>query len=215
MAVDIKKYHQLKQHLQEKFVQLVVVTKTQSLTDINTLYELGHRDFGENYVQELISKQQALPADIHWHFIGHLQSNKVKYIAAFIHLIHSVDSLGLLSEINKQAIKNNRVINFLIECKIGTEQTKTGISKEELPTLIAKIPEYGNINWQGFMGMGSFTNDKSITEQEFSQFRDLKNKYATEQANMFSLGMSGDYNIALEYNSNLVRIGSLLFGART
>ncbi len=215
MSVDIKTYLELKQEFEQKHVQLVVVSKTQSVEDIKILYDEGQRDFGENYVQELVTKQPELPADIRWHFIGHLQTNKVKYIAPFIHLIQSVDSASLLQEINKQAVKNQRKINFLIECKIGSEQTKTGIFKDDLPNLIDKIPQFTNVHWQGFMGIGSFTSDKNITHQEFAALSGIRNQYASVHNNIFSLGMSGDYKIALEYNSNMVRIGSLLFGART
>jgi hypothetical protein len=187
------------------------------------LYDLGQRDFGENYVQELVDKYEALPKDISWHFIGHLQSNKVKYIAPFVHLIHGVDSLSLLKEINKQALKNNRIIDCLLQVYIAKEETKFGFDEHELSETITRITnelhEFKNIKVVGLMGMASFSDDKDIIRNEFKtlkRFFDTNAQLSTinHQLSTLSMGMSGDYKIALEEGSNMVRIGSLLFGER-
>jgi pyridoxal phosphate enzyme (YggS family) len=180
------------------------------------LYNLGQRDFGENYVQELVDKYDQLPKDIRWHFIGHLQSNKVKYIAPFVHLIHGVDSLNLLKEINKQALKNNRVIDCLLQVHIAKEETKFGFNEKELQLIIIQIKhelhEFKNIRVIGLMGMASFSDDKDLVRNEF---RTLKIMFdANDQLSTLSMGMSGDYKTAIEEGSNMVRIGSLLFGER-
>jgi len=204
-------------------VQLIAVSKLHSADDIRQLYELGQRDFGENYVQELVDKQAALPSDIRWHFIGHLQSNKVKYIAPFVHLIHGVDSAKLLKEINKQAKKAGRVINCLLQVHIATEETKFGLDESELSDVIRDVSdnsnEYSNILIQGLMGMASFSDDPQIVEQEFSKLQSLYERFKSLtftniRFSTLSMGMSGDYKTALKFGSNMVRIGSLLFGAR-
>lgn len=198
-------------------VQLIAVSKTKPVEDIKELYGLGQRDFGENYVQELVDKQAQLPAGIRWHFIGHLQSNKVKHIAPFIHLIQGVDSLKLLKEIDKQAAKNNRVIHCLLQVHIAQEETKFGFDSPELDALMnrdeGELNELKNVNIAGLMGMASFTEDKYKVRNEFGALKSLFDKYPRFQT--LSMGMSDDYKIAVEEGSNMVRIGSLLFGKRT
>ncbi len=212
--MNIAQYQSIASKLNEKKVTLVAVSKTKPAAEIMELYNAGHRDFGENYVQELTEKHEQLPKDIRWHFIGHLQSNKVKYIAPFVHLIHSVDSEKLLNEISKQAIKNNRTIYCLLQIYIASEETKFGLDFNEAAMLLQKQhPE--NIAIKGLMGMASNTENTAqiITEyQSLKQFYDLHAKQSSFQ--YLSMGMSGDYEIAIENGSNMVRIGSLLFGAR-
>jgi hypothetical protein len=233
MLVNKEAYHQIKETLASNEVQLVAVSKTKPNEAIIELYELGQRDFGENYVQELIDKEAVLPKDIHWHFIGHLQSNKVKYIAPFVHLIHGVDSEKLLQEINKQAAKHNRVIDCLLQVHIATEATKFGFDEFSLQELIdsGRLLNYPNVRIKGLMGMASFSDNVEQVSQEFNTLKTLfdLSKQKIEQNNLtqnsisdtssiafthLSMGMSGDYELAIKKGSNLVRIGSLLFGAR-
>jgi pyridoxal phosphate enzyme (YggS family) len=221
MAVNKEAYQRIKSELDSKGVTLVAVSKTKPVEDILELYNLGHRDFGENYVQELAEKAEALPKDIRWHFIGHLQSNKVKYIAPFVHLIHGVDSLKLLQEINKQAAKNNRIISCLLQVYIAREETKFGLDEKELEELWRStlINQLTNIQITGFMGMASFSDDKKLIRNEFKSLKDIFEKYSLPQAlnlkpQTLSMGMSIDYKIAIEEGSTMVRIGSLLFGKR-
>lgn len=199
-------------------VTMVAVSKTKPVEDIQELYHLGQRDFGENYVQELVEKQTQLPSDIRWHFIGHLQSNKVKYIVPFVHLIHGVDSLKLLKEINKQAAKIGRVINCLLQVHIASEETKFGFDEAELKAL-GNLDELANIKVVGLMGMASFSDDLDLVAKEFAglkQLFDEMNKgFADDnQLSILSMGMSSDYQLAINQGSNMIRIGSLLFGAR-
>lgn len=201
---------------------LIAVTKTHPADVILEAYACGHRVFGENKVQEMTAKQETLPRDIHWHLIGHLQSNKVKYIASFVTLIHSVDSLKLLEEINRQAKKNNRIISCLLQVHIAKEESKFGFDEQELLTLI-KDPTVGtlsNIMVTGLMGMATFTDN---TQQIRNEFRSLKNTFETIKnlplpSNIImkelSMGMSGDYKIAIEEGSTMVRVGSAIFGNR-
>ncbi len=219
MAVNEQVYKELIQELSTKQVVLVAVSKTKPVSDIQKLYDLGHRDFGENYVQELLSKQPQLPTDIRWHFIGHLQSNKVKYIAPFVHLIHGVDSLNLLKEINKQAAKHNRIINCLLQVHIAQEETKFGLDSDELEAILNNVGDFQNICIKGLMGMASFTEDVNKVRNEFAVLKCLFDLHTQQQApniqfSILSMGMSGDYKIAVEEGSTMVRIGSLLFGAR-
>jgi hypothetical protein len=223
MAVNTLAYKEIKAILDAKHITLVAVSKTKPSEDIQELYNLGQRDFGENYVQELVDKHEILPKDIHWHFIGHLQSNKVKYIAPFVHLIHGVDSLSLLKEINKQAAKNSRVIDCLLQLYIAKEETKFGLDESELQEVTTRITnnidEFKNIRVVGLMGMASFSDDKNLVRNEFSGLKklfDTNTQLSTTnyQLSTISMGMSGDYNIAIEEGSNMVRIGSLLFGER-
>ncbi len=203
--------------------RLVAVSKTQPVEKITDAYNAGQRLFGENKVQELVPKYEALPKDIEWHMIGHLQTNKVRYIAPFIHCIQSVDSLKLLKEINKQAQKANRTISCLLQVFIAAEETKFGFSEEEVSGLLHNgvIADLKNVNITGLMGMATFTED---TNQVRSEFRKLKRFFdelagMTLPANMnmkeLSMGMSGDYHIAAEEGSTLVRVGTAIFGSRT
>jgi pyridoxal phosphate enzyme (YggS family) len=222
--VNKEKYKEIIAELNRRETTLVAVSKLKSVEDINALYDLGQRDFGENYVQELVEKHAQLPSDIRWHFIGHLQSNKVKYIAPFVHLIHGVDSFNLLKEINKQAAKHNRTISCLLQIHIAEEETKYGLDEKEaielMEVVTAQQAQLANVSINGLMGMASFSEDKEKVRAEFRNlkalFHILKQSYflASGQFNIISMGMSGDYNIAIEEGSTLVRIGSLLFGNR-
>lgn len=195
---------------------LVAVSKIKPAADVQKMYDMGQRDFGENYVQELVEKQAQLPADILWHFIGHLQSNKVKYIAPFVHLIQSVDSEKLLKEIDKQAAKNNRKINVLLQMHIAEEQTKFGFDEHELMNLDVNL--YPNVHITGLMGMATFTEDKEKVKREFEQLQSLYKNFEDAkkiELNTLSMGMSDDYELAINCGSNMIRIGSLLFGKRS
>jgi pyridoxal phosphate enzyme (YggS family) len=203
-------------------VTLVAVSKTKPIEDITEAYNAGQRVFGENKVQELVGKYETLPKDIQWHLIGHLQSNKVKYIAPFVALIHSVDSLKLLIEINKQALKNERTIDCLLQFHVATEETKFGLNLTEAKELL-RSPDYNmmqNIRIVGIMGMASFTENQELVHQEFqtlkSLFTELKqNEFSSNEAfTEISMGMSGDYQIAIEEGSTMIRLGSTLFGTR-
>lgn len=221
MAINKEVYTTILSTLTGKNVTLVAVSKTKPAEDIQALYNLGQRDFGENYVQELVDKQAQLPADIRWHFIGHLQSNKVKYIAPFVHLIHGIDSFKLLKEVNKQAIKNNRIINCLLQVHIAQEETKFGFDEQELMAIdMQELTKLANIKVIGLMGMASFTEDLGKISAEFKLLKTLFDKFSAklvdsnQQLSTLSMGMSSDYKIAIEEGSTMVRIGSLLFGAR-
>jgi PLP dependent protein len=223
MLIDQNKYLEIVKQMQEDEVTLVAVSKTKPAEAIKELYDLGQRDFGENYVQELVDKQQQLPQDIRWHFIGHLQSNKIKYVAPFVHLIHGIDSIKLLKEVDKQGKKINRTVSVLLQVHIADEETKFGMDECELDELLnpnsGKLAELKNVNIQGLMGMASFSDDKEKVRSEFKYLKSLFNKYAQFQTSSFkpqtlSMGMSGDYTIAVEEGSTMVRIGSLIFGER-
>ena len=198
-------------------VQLVVVSKFRPIEQLLEVYETGQREFAENRVQEMVTKYEALPKDIHWHLIGHLQTNKVKYIAPFVKLIHSVDSLELVKEIIKQAIKNNRIIPILLQFHVAQEDSKFGLKPEYAETICKQILEVPNIEIKGIMGMATFTEDETQIRQEFkllkTVFDNLKGIYfkGNETFDTLSMGMSSDYRIAVEEGSNLVRIGSLVF----
>ncbi len=222
MSINKEKYQEILNRLNGK-AKLVAVSKIQPVTNIKAIYDFGHRDFGENYVQELFEKHEQLPKDINWHFIGHLQSNKVKYIAPFIHLIHGVDSEKLLKEINKQGAKLNRIIPCLLQIHISAEETKFGFDANELDSLITKIKtkeiEFKNVAINGLMGMASFTEDNDLIKKEFASLKALYDKYAPLpiancQFSVLSMGMSADFQFALDAGSNMVRIGSMLFGSR-
>jgi len=213
----------LKKFCDQHGVQLVAVSKTKPNEDILSLYEKGHRVFGENYVQELVKKQEELPKDIQWHFIGHLQSNKIKYIAPFVTLIQGVDSLKLLHSIDKEAKKCNRIIPCLLQMHIAKEETKFGFDINELRSAAKEIfleKKFQHVFIAGLMGMASFTEDESIIQSEFQQlksiFDELRNTYReyTTHFNTLSMGMSSDYKIAVSCGSNMIRVGSVLFGAR-
>jgi len=201
-------------------VKLVAVSKTKPVELIMEAYDAGHKVFGENKAQELAAKYNEMPKDIEWHFIGHLQTNKVKYIAPFVSLIHSVDSRKLMKEINKQALKNNRIIDCLLQFHIAEEETKFGLNFAEAEELIEALKEYKNVRFTGVMGMATNTDDKEKIHREFHQlkkyFDELKNKYfaGDEFFKEISMGMSGDYKIAIEEGSTIVRLGTLIFGAR-
>ena len=215
MLINIDHYKLLKDVLTKKQVTLVAVSKIQSIEKIKALYDLGERNFGENYVQELCTKEQELQdLGINWHFIGHLQSNKVKYIAPFIHLIQSVDSLKLLKEINKEAKKNNRIINCLLQVYIAKEETKYGLDENELAEILnfKELGNLENIEIKGLMGMASFVDDENIVKSEFNYLQSIFNQ--NPQFEILSMGMSGDFELAISCGSNMVRIGSSIFGAR-
>lgn len=222
--VDAVTWRSIKDETAAQNVTLVAVSKKKPVTDIQELYELGERNFGENYVQELIEKQPLLPADIQWHYIGHLQSNKVKYIAGFVHLIHAVDSFKLLQEINKQAVKHNRVIDVLLQLHVAEEETKHGLDNTELVELMDRYEvqktELANVRICGVMGMATFTDDMEQVRREFRNIRNmytfLKDSYfiTSDYFNTCSMGMSGDYKLAIEEGSTMVRIGSSIFGER-
>jgi len=222
--MDEKFYHQLLEELNPAKVQLLAVSKTRTPEEIQELYQLGQRDFGENYVQELADKQSRLPADIRWHFIGHLQSNKVKYIAAFVYMIQGVDSLKLLLEIDKQAKKSNRKIRCLLQVHIAKEETKFGFSEPELKDLMTTLLQSRssgqgtNIEIAGLMGMASLTDNGDRIREEFRQLRSLfdqlKAALPEDPVQTLSMGMSSDYQIAIEEGSTMIRIGTALFGER-
>ena len=220
MAVNFQNYRQVQQQLQAFNARLVAVSKMKPAADIRDLYNEGQRIFGENYVQELTEKAGQLPKDVQWHFIGHLQSNKVKYIAPFVSMIHGVDSLKLLAEISKQALKHDRVIDCLLQVHIAAEETKFGLDENELFQLLDEADKLTGVRICGLMGMASNTDDQTQVRREFSGLKTLhgavREKYfaGKDHFKELSTGMSGDYLIALEEGSTLVRIGSLLFGAR-
>lgn len=218
--MNLEFYTNLKQELDSKGITLVAVSKTKPNELILELYNQGQRIFGENRVQELVTKHEHLPQDIQWHMIGHLQKNKVKYIAPFIKLIHSVDNFELAKRIHKEALKNERVIDILLQIKIASEETKSGFEFSHLENVLHQILALNAIRIRGVMGMGTFTDQVEITEKEFKllndSFKTLKQQHfsKTPSFDTISMGMSGDYKIAIECGSSMVRIGSLLFGAR-
>ncbi len=203
-------------------VSLIAVSKTKPASDIQTLYDAGQRAFGENKVQELVEKYEVLPKDIEWHLIGHLQSNKVKYIAPFVHLIHGVDSFKLLKEINKEGVKCNRIIPCLLQFHIAQEETKFGFSFEEAQEMLEsnEFVELQHVAIHGVMGMASFTEDENQIHEEFqtlhNYFQLIKSHYFKfyPEFKELSMGMSGDYKIAMEEGSTMVRVGSTIFGSR-
>jgi pyridoxal phosphate enzyme (YggS family) len=199
-------------------VTLIAVSKTKPVELVKEAYEAGQRDFGENYIQELEDKHKQLPADIRWHAIGHLQSNKVKHIAPFVHLVHAVDSLKLLQEINKQALKNNRVIDCLLQIYIAQEETKFGFSFDECEELLQseELKQLQNIRIVGFMGMATNTDNEVQIRNEFRSLKNFYDKLKIQCSafNIISMGMSSDYKIAIEEGSTMIRIGSSIFGER-
>lgn len=221
MAANKEAYLTLKKELDQQGVTLVAVSKTKPVKEILELYESGHRDFGENYVQELVEKAGRLPKDIRWHFIGHLQTNKVKLIAPFVQLIHGVDSLKLLKEINKEAVKSGRVIDCLLQVHIAREETKFGLDEQEVRDILdgTAIAEMKNVRICGLMGMASFSDNIDLVRAEFRQLKEIfeeRNRLRTPDAQLrtLSMGMSSDFRVAIEEGSTMVRIGSLLFGER-
>lgn len=201
-----------------KEVTLVAVSKTKPNADILEAYHAGQRVFGENKIQEMAAKHDELPKDIQWHMIGHLQKNKVKYMAHFVDLIHGVDSFSTLKEINKQAKKHNRIINCLLQAKIAKEDTKFGLSFSDIETIITSegLKELENIQIVGLMGMATFTEDQEQLAEEFSSLKNFFELLKTQHSQLktLSMGMSGDYQLAIKKGSNMVRVGSAIFGAR-
>lgn len=222
--INVQNFQQITQNLEQKKATLVAVSKFKTAADIHELYNLGQRDFGENYVQELVTKQAELPQDIRWHFIGHLQRNKVKYIAPFVQLIHSVDSFKLLVEINKEAAKHNRNINCLLQMHVTDESSKTGMNDKDLLEFYnyyeAQKDSLTNITIKGVMGMATLTDDRNQVRKDFLRLKTIfdfaQKSYFLFDKNFdtLSMGMSDDYEMALEEGSTMVRIGSLLFGRR-
>lgn len=222
MSINQESYKKLVAEFGEK-ITLVAVSKTKPVEEILALYKMGQLDFGENYVQEMLAKAAQLPRNIRWHFIGHLQTNKVKAIAPFVHLIQGVDRLKLLKEIDKEAAKNKKVLDVLLQVHIAREETKFGMNEEELDDVM--ISRFPNVRICGFMGMASLTDDMQIVRKEFQHLKTLFDKYAqpnpltgrqisAHELETLSMGMSSDYKIAIEEGSNMVRIGSLIFGER-
>ncbi|WP_025664012.1 YggS family pyridoxal phosphate-dependent enzyme [Aquimarina megaterium] len=215
---DIEKnLHEIKTSIPEG-VTLVAVSKTKPVSDLMNAYDAGQRIFGENKIQEMAEKWETMPKDISWHMIGHVQTNKVKYMAPFVDLIHAVDSYKLLKEINKQAKKHNRTINCLLQIKIAKEESKFGLSEQDAITLLntEEVKNLTNVNIQGLMGMATFTDDEQQISDEFKKIasfsENIKTKYP--QLKTLSIGMSGDYKMAIDFGSTMVRIGSSIFGAR-
>ena len=196
--------------------ELVVVSKTRSLEQIIEAYDQGHKKFGENRVQEIVEKYNNLPKDIEWHMIGHLQKNKVKHISKFISLIHSLDRLSLAKEIDKNAIKDNRSINCLIQIKISKDETKYGLNPKELDSFYRELKEFKNLNIVGLMAMATFTKDQILIAEEFKEMKNLflKMKTINSSFKILSIGMSDDYLIAINNGSNMIRVGSKIFGKR-
>ena len=208
-------------------VTLVAVSKTKPVSDLMEAYEAGQRIFGENKIQEMVEKYEQMPKDIQWHMIGHVQTNKVKFMAPFVSLIHAVDSLKLLQEINKQALKNNRIIDCLLRIHIAEEETKFGLDEKELNSLLSstEFKKMKNIRILGLMGMATFTENQTQIKKEFKYLKSIfdsiqQNKDTQQHASvidnfsMISMGMSGDYQLAIECGSTMVRIGSSIFGGR-
>lgn len=216
MAIQADKYFQLLEELKPYEAGLVAVSKTKPCSDIQAFYDLGQRDFGENYVQEFLEKVPQLPNDIRWHFIGHLQRNKVKQILPHVYLIHGVDSERLLNEIQKEAAKANLKIKVLLQVFIAQEETKFGFDQAELSAVISDLNQWPNVDIRGVMGMSSLTDNLAQVRAEFQQLKQASQQLLAvkSDANIISMGMSGDYSIALEEGSTMIRIGSVLFGAR-
>lgn len=202
-------------------ITLVAVSKTKPITDLMEAYDAGQRIFGENKIQEMTEKWEAMPKDIEWHMIGHVQTNKVKFMAKYVSLIHGIDSLKLLEEINKQAKKNNRIIDCLLQMHIAEEETKFGLNQEELEDLLAseQLKTLQNIKIVGLMGMATFTKNQDQIKKEFIDLKsifDTKKKFNSKncELNTLSMGMSGDYQQGIECGSTMIRIGSSIFGTR-
>jgi len=214
-VLNLENYNRIVEELIPYDAHLIAVSKTKPFEEIRKLFHYGQKYFGENYVQELISKHSILP-EVQWHFIGHLQRNKVKQIIPFVSLIHGVDSLKLLEEINKEAAKINRIQDCLIEIFIAKEETKSGLTPEEAIQILSgkEITGLKNISIRGLMGMATNTKDESIIRSEFKMLRNLFDEYNRDDFNILSMGMTSDYKIALEEGSTMVRIGSAIFGER-
>lgn len=218
-SVDLETWSLVLEECAVKNATLIAVSKTKPTSAIQLFYDAGQRHFGENRVQELVEKAETLPKDIHWHAIGHLQTNKVKYIAPFIHLIHSVDSEKVLKEINKEAIKNDRQINVLLQFHIAEEDSKYGLHPSEFDaqTFVKWQEKYDNISFHGVMGMATFTDHDEQIQEEFQLLKSIFDRlkpHAPAEFIEISMGMSGDYPLALQEGSTMIRVGSLLFGSR-
>ena len=198
----------------DKKVKIVVVSKTRPEKEILDIYKEGHKNFGENKVQEILEKYEKLPKDIRWHFIGHLQTNKVKYLIPFISLIHSVDSLKLLKEINKKAKAKNKVIDCLIQVKIANEDSKYGFNINEVSDVLNYALELENVSINGLMGMATNTNNNNLIDKEFKLLNTEFKKYKSKDFDVLSMGMSNDYKLAISNESNMIRLGSIIFGRR-
>lgn len=205
----------IKNEIKDK-ADLVAVSKTRSIQEIQEAYNSGQLKFGENRVQEIVDKQSKLPNNIEWHMIGHLQKNKVKYIAKFINLIHSVDRISLAEEIDKHAKKENRRIDCLIQLKISKEESKFGLQIEDFKNFYESLQNYKNLNVIGLMGMASFTDDNELIDKEFKKIKTIYDDMVLidSRFKVLSIGMSDDYNIAIENGSNMIRVGSKIFGKR-
>lgn len=219
MPVNAKSYQEIVKGLKEKDVTLIAVSKTKPVEDIEALLSMGHLDFGENYVQELVEKQSKITRPVRWHFIGHLQTNKVKQVIPFVHLVHSVDSLKLLKEIDKQAAKVGRKVDCLLQMHIAKEETKFGLDEVELNQLLDSVSSLTNVNIKGLMGMATLTEDLAVVRSEYKYLKALYDRLKNERSecasfSILSMGMSGDYQVAVDEGSNMVRIGSLIFGER-
>ena len=214
MSIE-KQISMIKNEIKDK-ADLVAVSKTRSIQEIQEAYNSGQLKFGENRVQEIVDKQSKLPNNIEWHMIGHLQKNKVKYIAKFINLIHSVDRISLAKEIDKHAKKENRKIDCLIQLKISKEESKFGLQIEDFKNFYESLQNYKNINVIGLMGMATFTNDNKLIDKEFKKIKTIYDDMVLVDSRfkVLSIGMSSDYDIALENGSNMIRVGSKIFGKR-
>ncbi|MBQ7735125.1 MAG: YggS family pyridoxal phosphate-dependent enzyme [Bacteroidales bacterium] len=219
--MNVDKYQEILREIPQN-VQLIAVSKLHPASEVEAAYALGQRDFGENWAQEMREKHEILPQDIRWHFIGHLQTNKIKYIIPYVYRIHSIDSFKLLQEVNRQAEKHNRVVGCLLQFHIATEETKFGFSMDECEQML-KSPEFSslkNVDIKGVMGMASFTDDTAQVRREFQTlhgfFTKLKEEYFSGKTDFteISMGMTGDYPIAIEEGSTMIRVGSAIFGAR-
>ena len=219
--MNVEKYQEILREIPEN-VQLIAVSKLHPASEVAAAYALGQRDFGENWAQEMREKHEILPQNIRWHFIGHLQTNKIKYIIPYVHLIHSIDSFKLLQEVDRQAAKHGRVVGCLLQFHVATEETKFGFSMDECEQMLQslKFSSLKNVDIKGVMGMASFTDDTAQVRREFQTlhgfFTKLKEEYFSEKADFkeISMGMTSDYPIAIEEGSTMIRVGSALFGAR-
>lgn len=211
IADNIKKHREI---LGEK-VELVAVSKTKPVEALEEAYAAGQRIFGENKIQEMVSKWEKLPKDIEWHMIGHVQTNKIKYMAPMVAMVHGVDREKVLKELNKQAAKCDRVIDCLLQVHIAQEETKFGFDPAEVDELVGRLQAYPNVRVRGLMGMATNTDEETVVEQEFASLNELFRKFKAEKDwDVLSMGMSGDYQIAIKQGSTHVRIGSAIFGAR-
>jgi PLP dependent protein len=212
----VQRIKEIENEINPKGATLIAVSKTKPIEMLMEAYDAGFKRFGENYVQELVAKHEQMPKDIEWHLIGHLQSNKVKYIAPFVSMIHSIDSFKLLNEVNKQAAKHNRVIDCLLQIHIAEEESKSGMSEDEALEILnsKELKDLKNIKIVGLMGMTTLTDDETQIRKEFRHLKSFFDTIKNEQINILSMGMSGDYGIAIEEGSTRVRVGSKIFGSR-